>query len=392
MDLMEYKAKELFDKYEIFTQTGVVVNNVDDVKSRVDGMTFPVVIKAQVQTGGRGKAGGVRFAENAARAEEVAKSILGMDIKGHIVKEVLIVEKAEIVREFYLCIMLDRLAKSPVIIFSPMGGVDIEETAKSNPDKVIKIEIDLMIGIRDYTVRYLINRSGLNKDLYEQLSQPLYELLRKLYKMFIENDCLLVEINPLVVSPEGKLIALDGKVSVDDNALYRQPDMLEFRDSLNEDELVVQARNFGFLYVPCEPDGNIAVMSNGSGMVMSCMDLISAQGMKVGAAFDLGGGATSDRIAEAVKIVLLNKKIDTLFISIFGGITRCDEVAGGLKLAMESRTDDRMVVIRIDGTNKEEGLKILKSIKGSIIPVDSIREGVTGLAARRCVIYEHIDR
>ena len=178
--------------------------------------------------------------------------------------------------------------------------------------------------------------------------------------MFNEYDCMLAEINPLAVSDTGDLLAVDGKVSIDDNAVGRHPDILEYKNSLDEDELVKEARGSDFLYIPCEPEGNIAVMSNGSGMVMSCMDLISKQNMKVGVAFDLGGGATSERIAKAVNIVLSNKKIDTLFISIFGGITRCDEVAGGLKIAMEKQTDNKLVVIRIEGTNKEEGIKILE--------------------------------
>jgi succinyl-CoA synthetase beta subunit len=302
-----------------------------------------------------------------------------MKIKGHIVQKVIITEKVKIVRELYLSTLLDRLTKGPVIIFSSVGGVDIEETAKSDPEKVIKVEIDPVIGIKDYTVRYLINKSGLDIKFYEQL----FELLQKLYIMFTEYDCMLAEINPLAITGDGKLIAVDGKVSVDDNALSRQPDILDFRNSLQEDNLVVEARKSGFLYVPCEPEGNIAVMSNGSGMVMSCMDLISKKEMKVGAAFDLGGGATSERIAEAVRIVLSNKSINTLFISIFGGITRCDEVAGGVKLAMEKQTDDKLVVIRIEGTNRGKGLAILKSIKANIVPVDSITEGVKEIAARR---------
>lgn len=382
MDLMEYKAKELFDKYEVPTQKGIVAECPNEIKSLADTIDYPVVVKAQVQTGGRGKAGGVKFAKNEQEVVEVGKSILGMDIKGHIVKKVLIVEKAEIARELYVSIILDRLTKSPMIIFSPMGGVDIEETAKTDPDKVIKVEVDPLIGINDYTIRYLINRGGLQTDLFNKL----HGLLKNLYKMFCEYDCTLVEINPLAVTPGGELIALDGKVSVDDSALSRQSDILEFRNSLDENELVLEARSFGFLYIPCEPEGKVAVMSNGSGMVMSCMDLISKEGIEVGVAFDLGGGATADRIAEAVRIVLSNEKINTLFISIFGGITRCDEVARGLKAALESREDDKMVVIRIEGTNKEKGLEVLNSISGNVIPVNSIREGVKELAARREMI------
>jgi succinyl-CoA synthetase, beta subunit len=379
MDLMEYKAKELFDKYEIPTKKGIVVDDATDLASRATGMTFPLVVKAQVQIGGRGKAGGIKFANNVEELLETSKSILGMDIKGHIVKKLLIVEKADIGKELYISILLDRLTKGPVIIFSSQGGVDIEEIARTTPEKVLKVSIDPLIGIHDYVIRYLLGRSGLSDSLFDQM----FGLVRKLYKLFREYDCMLTEINPLVITQENKLLALDGKVSVDDNALSRQSDILAFRDSLPEDALILEARKFNFLYIPCEPEGNIAVMSNGSGMIMSCIDLISKQGMQVGAALDLGGGATSERIAEAVRIILTNKNIKALFISIFGGITRCDEVAGGVKLAMEKQAEEKILVIRVEGTNKEKGLEIINSIKGQIISVDGIREGVKVLADRR---------
>lgn len=380
MDLMEYKAKELFEKYEIPTQNGIVVDSIDEIDAKLTRINFPVVLKAQVQIGGRGKAGGIKFAETSEQAKKAAEQILGMNIKGHIAKKILIVEKADISRELYLSIILDRLTKGPMIIFSAMGGIDIEETAKNNPEKVVKVSIDPLIGVKDYMIRYIINKSGLELNLFDAL----YDTIKKLYDLFCQYDCLLCEINPLVITPEGKLIAIDGKVTIDDSALNRQPDILAFRDSLTEDELVKEARKFRFLYIPCEPEGNIAVMSNGSGMIMSCIDLISKENMKVGAALDLGGGATSDRIAEAIRIVLSNGNIKVLFISIFGGITRCDEVAGGVKASMEVLgNQDKMVIIRIEGTNKEKGLEILRSTKGRIVPVDSIKEGVKELVARR---------
>ena len=379
MNLMEYKAHELFKTCEIPSAKGAVCDQVEQVENLIEGLRFPVCIKAQVQAGGRGKAGGIKFADSVEEAKEKTTAVLGMDIKGHIVKKVMIVEKVEIEKELYLSIMLDRLSKCPMIIFSIEGGVDIEETAKNNTNKVVKVAIDPLIGIKDYTVRYLINKTGADSKIYGQL----YDFLKKLYAMFLQYDCMLAEINPLVITKKGELKALDGKISIDDNALSRQPDIMEFRNSLKEDELVVKARENRFLYVPCDPDGNIAVMSNGSGMVMSCMDLISKKGMKVGVAFDLGGGATSDRIAKAVEIVLSNTKIDTLFISIFGGITRCDEVAGGVKIAMESQSDGKTVIVRIEGTNKEKGVEIIKTIKGKVLSVDSILEGVEVLYSVR---------
>lgn len=379
MDLMEYKAKQLFDKYEMPTMKGFIIDDLNGLEEKSAGLKYPVVVKAQVQVGGRGKAGGVKFADDAKELIDVSNSILGMNIKGHIVKKLLIVEKLDVNKEWYLSIMLDRLTKGPVVIFSPMGGVDIEETARTTPDKVLKVSIDPLIGINDYLPRYLLSKSDQDLEYFDQL----FALLKKLYKLFCEYDCMLTEINPLVISTENKLVALDGKVSVDDSALSRQPDILEFRDSLSDDELILEARKFRFLYIPCETDGNIGVMSNGSGMIMSCIDLISKQGMKVGAALDLGGGATADRIQEAIRIILENKNIKALFINIFGGITRCDEVAAGVKLAMEKLSAEKLIIVRFEGTNKEKGLEILRSIKGNVVSVDGLREGVKELDARR---------
>lgn len=378
MDLMEYKARELYQKYQVHTTNGVVVECLDELPAKTAGLAYPLVVKAQVQTGGRGKAGGVKFAENKDELTEAAGKILGMNIKGHVVKKLLIAEKAEISKECYLAIMLDRMVKSPVIIFSPEGGVDIEETAKKAPDKIFRIPVDPTIGVRDYIARYIIGKSGLGMEFCDKM----HDLLNKLYKMFCEYDCTLVEINPLGVTQDGELTALDGKVSVDDSALYRQPDILEFRNSIGEDALVVEARKFNFLFIPCDSDGNIAVMSNGSGMLMSCIDIITKHGMKVGAVLDLGGGATSDRIKEAIRILLSDAGFDALFINIFGGITRCDEVAAGIKAALENIAGNKLVVVRFEGTNKDKGLEILKTVEGDVVFADSLAEGVKVLHER----------
>ncbi len=379
MDLMEYKAKELYEQYEIPTMRGIVIDQLEDLEAKASCLNYPVVAKAQVQVGGRGKAGGIKFAENLEELKTASKSILGMDIKGHIVQKLLIVEKLEVKQEWYLSIMLDRLSKGPIVIFSPIGGMDIEETARTSPDKVLKAAIDPLVGVRDYLPRYLLSKAGCDPQYFDQL----FDLLLKLYRMFCEYDCTLVEINPLVISHDNKLVALDGKVSVDDSALIRQPDILAFRDSLPDDELILEARKFRFLYIPCESDGNIAVMSNGSGMIMSCIDRISEKGMKVGAALDLGGGATADRIKEAIRIILSNKQIKALFINIFGGITRCDEVAGGVKSAVAQLTEQKLIIVRFEGTNKDKGMAILSSIQGSVIAVNGLREGVQELDARK---------
>jgi len=380
VDLMEYKAKELFAQFGIPVMKGIVVDSVADLSGKINGLNFPVVCKAQVQVGGRGKAGGIQFAENEAQLIQVSRQIIGMDIKGHMVKKLLIVEKAEVLQEFYLSIMLDRLTKGPMVIFSTQGGMDIEQVAKNSPEQVLKVAVDPLIGVNDYVARYLISKSDLPDDLFP----PIFDLLKKLYRLFCAYDCILAEINPLVLAQDQKIIALDGKVSIDDNALDRQPEMLAYRDAQPDDALILEARRFKFLYIPCEPEGNIAVMSNGSGMIMSCIDLISQQGMKVGAALDLGGGATRERIKEAIRIILSNPKIKALLINIFGGITRCDEVAAAVREATASLTADQYLVVRFEGTNKEIGLEILSSVQGDqVVSVDGLREGVIALEARR---------
>jgi succinyl-CoA synthetase beta subunit len=380
MDLMEYKAMELYERYGIPAAKGVVIDNAEDLLSKTADLKYPLVIKAQVQTGGRGKAGGIVFAEDPGEAMKISRKILGMDIRGHIVRKILIAEKIEVQKEWYLAIALDRLSKCPAVIFSTTGGIDIEETALASPVKILKMQIDPLIGINEYFAMYLLSRSGSDLSYLELL----FDLLKKLYRMFIGSDCLLAEINPLAVTAEGRLAALDGKVSIDDSALRRQPDILEFRDSLPENELVLKARKFNFLYIPCDKEGNIGVMSNGSGMIMSCIDMIAGEGMKVGAALDLGGGATSERIREAVGIICSNEDIKALLINIFGGITRCDEVASGVKAAVEAMSERKLILVRLEGTNKEKGIEILRSIQGKAVLVNSLREGVRELAARRC--------
>ena len=355
-----------------------MVESLDGLAAATAGLAYPLVIKAQVAVGGRGKAGGIQFADNAAELAEKSTRVLGMDIKGHTVRRLLIAEKAELAQEFYLSIMLDRLAKSPMIIFSTAGGMDIEDVAKNSPEKILKLAIDPLVGVQDYHARYLTSRSGLS----DTLAAPLLGILRNLYDLFIGTDCMLAEINPLAVTPDGSMLAIDGKVSVDDSALYRHPDLVAYRDAQVEDELILRARKFNFLYIPCDPAGNIAVMSNGSGMIMSCIDLITKAGMSVGAALDLGGGATAERIKEAVTIVLSNPQIDALFINIFGGITRCDEVAGGVQAALAGMAQTKLIVFRAEGTNKQKGLDIISAIPADIITVDGIRSGVKALAER----------
>ena len=379
MKLMEYQARETFDRFNIPVMNAAVINNLNDIDAAIEGLNYPLVVKAQVQVGGRGKAGGIQFANDIIELRSHCEKLLFADIKGYQINHLMIVEKAEYTKELYLSIMLDRLSKKPMIIFSANGGVDIEETAEKNPEAIVKLAIDPMIGIREYDVHYLVGKSGVDKNIVK----PLFTFLTKLYKMFIETDAMLAEINPLIITKDNRLIALDGKVDIDDSALYRQKTILAYRDQLHEEDLVLEARKYRFLYIPIEDGGNIGVISNGSGMLMSSIDLISKDDMSVGAALDLGGGATADRIKEAVRIILMNKDIKFLYINIFGGITRCDEVARGVKEAMTSTSNDYCVIVRLEGTNKDEGKRIIQSIGDQVISVNGLVEGVAELSQRR---------
>lgn len=380
MDLMEYKAKELFVKYDLPTAVGVVADSADELVSKCSdsGIEYPVVVKAQVQTGGRGKAGGVQFAENEEQLKEVSRRIFGLDIKGHIVKRVMALHKVDITRELYLSIMLDRQTKCPIIIFSSVGGMDIEQTAKESPDAISKIVIDPIIGLRDYTARYLSVKAGFSEEQHKEL----VVLIRNLYKMFCEYNCMLCEINPLAITEEGKLWALDGKVSVDDSAMKKLPDIAEYYKEMDKHPLVKEAESSNFLYIPCDEAGDIAVMSNGSGMIMSCIDIITKNQMIVRASLDLGGGATSERIKEAVRLILSDEQTKYLFINIFGGITRCDEVALGIKLSVEEYGITKPVIVRFEGTNKDKGLELIKDLN-SVTYVSGLLEGVSELMKQR---------
>ncbi|MCL5072136.1 MAG: succinate--CoA ligase subunit beta, partial [Actinobacteria bacterium] len=326
-----------------------------------------------------GKAGGIKFADTGKDARKICSEMLGMVIKNIVVKKVLIAQKVDVLDEWYLSVILDRLGKGPMVIFSPLGGVDIEETAKTCPDKIAKIAVNPLLGVKDYTARYIFKKYNLDNAYFEQFLL----IIKNLYRLFNQYDCTLLEINPLAVTDGGKLLAVDCKTDIDDSSLYRHADILEYRATLDENKLITSARKFNFLYIPIDGSGDIAVASNGSGMLMSCIDLITRTGAKVGAALDLSGGATSDRIAEAVKIIFDNQKTKYLFVSIFGGITRCDEVAQGVKLALQSGLKDKTIVIRLEGTNKAAALEILESLGSSVIPADSISDGVKKLKSAR---------
>lgn len=374
MDLMEYKAQELFHKFGMRCNSGITVDSLEELEDKKNEIVYPAVVKAQVKIGGRGKAGGIKFADNYDEARNAAQAILGMDIKGHTVRKLLLCSKKEVAREFYLSVMLDRGTKCPVFIFSPEGGMDIELLAKEHPEKIFKTVITPGLGAPAYVANYFASKAGLDKALTKELG----DMIGKLYSLFTEYNCLLCEINPLAIDTDGHIIALDGKVSIDDSAIVKLPDIAESEKNATVDPLVKEAADFNFLYIPCDNSGDIAVVSNGSGMIMSCMDHIAKHGMSVRAALDLGGGATAERIKEAVRIILADPAIHYLFINIFGGITRCSEVALGIKYAIEQYNITKPIVVRFEGTNKEIALETIAPLK-KVIYADGLISGVEEL-------------
>ena len=365
MDLMEYRAKQLFIQYGIAATNGPIITSADELDN--EGMPeYPVMIKAQVPTGGRGKAGGIKFCKDKEAAKKAASDIIGMSIKGHEVKKALVTYAHPIMSEIYLAITLDRALNCPVILYCDQGGMDIE----AHPEAVKRVPINPVIGLRDYHARYL------------NPSKEFYALLQKFYRLFCEYDCLLCEINPLSPTEDGGFIAIDGKVTVDDSAMKRHPDLADYAATFERHELSIEAEKFNFLYIPCDMSGDVAVMSNGSGMLMSCMDALATKGITVRATLDLGGGATAERIREAVRIISCEKEIKQVFINIFGGITRCDEVAGGIRAAIEEYGINKPVVARFEGTNKEKGLEILSGVSG-VDYAAGLVEGVELIAKQR---------
>lgn len=383
MKLLEYQAISLFNQYQIPTMKNAVLSEgecFDDIAGAED-FRFPLVVKAQIASGGRGKAGGIRFAQTTEEARKHCGDLLGSELLGHTVHQVLLTEKADVRSEWYLSIILDRVDKCPMIIFSPEGGMDIEELARTQPQKILRLPIDPFIGVQPYTVSYLLAKSGLSPSYQDEL----YKVICRLYQLFLQQDALLTEINPLAVcGDDERIIALDGKVEIDDSALYRQKVWLQAREVMPEEDFVKEARAFNFLYIPIEKTGPVAVISNGSGMLMSCIDLIAKEGIQVSAALDLGGGATADRISQGLRIMLSTPGVKVVLINIFGGITRCDEVAQGVRDAIENYlVKGQFVIVRMEGTNKEKGVAMLEGMDNSLLMAEDIRQSVDLLVERR---------
>jgi len=353
LDLYEYQGKELLRQYSIETLEGIVAASPEEARAAAEKLGGPVAVKAQVLTGGRGKAGGIKVVEEPEDVEEVARQILGMEIRGHKVRRVLVEAGAEIESEMYLSIMVDRAAKKSLILFSTEGGVDIEEVAERNPDAIVRIYIDPLLGLLPYEVRELTFAAGLEGDIAKGVGKT----VNNLYEAFVGGDASLVEINPLVFTKDGRVLALDAKVTVDNSSLFRHEDIAELHDVDAADPEEQRALEAGLQYVKL--DGDVGILGNGAGLVMSTLDVVAQAGGEPANFCDVGGGANAEKIATALDIVTSNKQVKSVFFNIFGGITRGDEVARGLLTALERSETDLPVVVRLDGTNADEGRRIL---------------------------------
>lgn len=355
MNLHEYQAKRLFAEHGVPIPQGEVASTPAEAREIARELGGQVVVKAQVHTGGRGKAGGIKLAANPHDAEEMATEVLGMDIKGLKVRKVLVDEQAPgIEKELYLAVLLDRAARRPMIMASAEGGVDIEEVNERTPEKIFRLHVEPALGIRGYQTTYLASAMELPRGLWRDF----HKLVASLYACFMANDASLTEINPLVITGEGRLLALDGKMSIDDNALFRQPRLAEMRDVEEEPPSEREARLAGINFIKL--DGNIGCMVNGAGLAMTTMDVIKLYEGEPANFLDIGGGAKSDQVATAIRLILSDPSVNAVLINIFGGITRGDEVARGIIEALEQVETDVPMVARLAGTNAEEGLQILE--------------------------------
>jgi succinyl-CoA synthetase beta subunit len=351
--LHEYQSKFRFAEYGIPIPQGKLATSPDDAFRIAKEIGGPVVVKAQVLVGGRGKAGGIKLAKTPKDAQKVASAILGMDIKGLTVKKVLVDPAAEIEQEIYLGVTTDRTARKPVIIASGEGGVEIEQVAADTPEKIIRQHIDPFLGVREYQARNLALEIGLSREHWKAFAR----IADGLFRCYMASDASLAEINPLIVTGDDKLLAIDGKMVIDDNALFRQPGLAEMRDMEDEAPAEIQARQAGLSYVKL--DGEIGCMVNGAGLAMATMDMTQLFGGSPANFLDIGGGAQSDKVAAALRIILADPNVSSVLFNIFGGITRCDEVARGILAALDEIPTDVPMIVRLVGTNEEEGRALL---------------------------------
>ncbi len=354
MKIHEYQARDLFRKYGIPVPEGELCHSVNDVKKKVSDKDKLRVVKAQVLVGGRGKAGGVKLATTKAEAIEKAKQIFGMDIKGITVEKILVADAVDIEKEFYVGLINDRNTKSVTLMASSEGGVEIEEVAKTSPEKIIKMSIDPTMGLMDWQARKVaLQLFGDPKQVRQAAG-----ILVNLYKLYIETDASLAEINPLVLTPDKQVLAIDGKMNFDDNALFRQKEIIAMREADENEKKELEANAKGLSYIKL--DGNIGCMVNGAGLAMATMDMIKLYGGEPANFLDIGGSSNPQKVVDAMNILLSDKNVKSVMINIFGGITRCDDVARGLVVALDEIKTDIPIVIRLSGTNAKEGLEIIQ--------------------------------
>jgi len=354
MDLLEYQGKQLFARHGLRVSDGQAVTTVEDAVTAANEVGYPVVVKAQVLIGGRGKAGGVKLAADEAEAREHATNILGMDIHGHTVRTLWIEHASDIATEYYASVLLDRSAKQPLVMFSVEGGVDIEEVAEQTPEKLIRHHVDALRGLSREEAVQIATDGKADGAVVEGVADALVAL----YEVWLDEDASLAEINPLIVTPEREVKALDSKVSLDDNALYRHPENQELADKENEDPIERRAKEQGVQYVKL--DGDIGILGNGAGLVMSTLDVVAQAGGKPANFLDAGGGSDAAKIKQAVELILANDAVKAVLFNIFGGITRCDEVAKGLIAAFDDIKPTVPFVVRLDGTNDVAGRELLQ--------------------------------
>jgi succinyl-CoA synthetase beta subunit len=354
MDLYEYQGKELFRRFGIAVSEGRLAETPEAAGAAAEELGGEVVVKAQVLTGGRGKAGGIKLAADPDEAAERAREILGLDIRGHVVRKLWIEKASDIAKEYYLSVTFDRGAKQALYMFTKEGGVDIEEVAAERPDALARLYVDPLVGFQPYHSRRLLHGAGID-DAGE--AKQIATIASRLYDAFVGSDAMLCEINPLIVTPTGEVKALDSKFTVDDNALYKHADIAEMRDVSAADPQEALAREKGVTYVKL--DGEVGILGNGAGLVMSTLDVIALAGGKPANFCDLGGGGDAQGVVDALEVITTDPQVRSIFFNIFGGITRCDEVARGILQALAQMTIEHPIVVRLDGTNAEEGRRLL---------------------------------
>jgi succinyl-CoA synthetase beta subunit len=365
MDLYEYQGKQLFARFGIPVSEGKVATSPEEARAVAEELGGPVVVKAQVLTGGRGKAGGIKLAASPQDAEARAAEILGMDIRGHTVRRVWVEKASDIASEYYLSVTFDRGEKKPLLMLTTQGGIDIEEVAERSPEALARLHIDPLVGHQPYQARWLCFTAGID-DPNEQ--KQVIALIGRLYDAFVGADAMLCEINPLIVTPEGEVKALDSKFTVDDNALFRHPDIAEMRDPEAGDPQERLAREKGVTYVKL--DGDIGILGNGAGLVMSTLDVIDQVGGRPANFCDLGGGGDAQGVVDALDVITSDPEVKGILFNIFGGITRGDEVARGILEALERMTIHLPIVVRLDGTNAEQGRAMLSEASPANVYVE----------------------